>query len=169
MAADIELYLIRHGLAEERGPEWPDDGKRPLTEKGKTRLRQEAAGLKALGVGLDVMLASPLTRAHQTAEILARGLSRRCPVEVMDALSPGASYRRFVHELSAHAGRTRIGCVGHEPDMGRLAARLIGAARAVEFKKGAVCRIDLDALPPSGPGALRWLATPRMLRLAAPR
>lgn len=167
MAGTVALYLIRHGIAEERGPDWPDDAKRPLTGKGRARLRDQAAGLTALGVTLDVMVTSPLTRARQTAAILAKGLPGRCPVEIMEALSPGSSYRRFLHELAGHAGRARIGCVGHEPDMGELAARLIGAARALEFKKGAVCRIDLDALPPSGPGALRWLAPPRILRLMA--
>lgn len=166
-AGAIELYLIRHGIAEERGPEWPDDTERPLTAEGKKRLREEARGLAKLGLRLDVMLTSPLTRARQTASVLAKGLPGRCPVEFMDALSPGSSYRRFLHELSAHAGRERIGCVGHEPDIGEFAARLIGASRALAFKKGAVCRIDLDALPPSGPGALRWLATPRLLRLIA--
>jgi phosphohistidine phosphatase len=169
MASGIELYLVRHGIAEERGPDWPDDGKRPLTKEGENRLREAAAGLDAAGVTLDVMLTSRLTRARQTAVILAKELPGRCPVEVLEALSPGSSYRRFLHELGAHAGRTRIACVGHEPDMGHLAARLIGAARPLAFKKGAVCCIDLDGLPPSGPGALRWLATPRMLRLMGRR
>jgi len=168
MASAIELYLIRHGIAEERGPEWPDDAKRPLTRKGELRMREEASGLAALGVTLDLVLTSPLMRARQTAEIVARGLPGKPRVEVIDSLSPASAYSAFVKDLAAHAGPSRVGCVGHEPDLGQLAARLIGAARAVELKKGAICRIDLDGLPPPGPGVLRWLATPRMLR-SAPR
>ena len=57
--------------------------------------------------------------------------------------------------------------MGHEPDLGQLAARLIGAKAPVEFKKGAICRIDLDGLPLSGPGHLRWFVTPA--HAAAPR
>ena len=54
--------------------------------------------------------------------------------------------------------------VGHEPDLGHLAAKLIGLKRPLEFRKGAVCRIDVDGLPPGGPGQLRWFVPPRMLR-----
>ena len=58
--------------------------------------------------------------------------------------------------------------VGHEPDIGQLASKLLGMRRAIEFRKGAVCRIDVDGLPPGGPGRLAWFATPRMLRRMAP-
>ena len=167
VASSIELYLIRHGVAAERGPAWPDDTKRPLVQKGVTRLRREAAGLAELGVEFDVVLASPLTRARQTAELLAEALPGRPAVHTMESLSPGGTYASFAEELAKYAKRSRIACVGHEPDLGQLAARLIGAKRPLEFKKGGVCRIDLDALPLTGPGHLRWFVTPRMLRRAA--
>ena len=54
--------------------------------------------------------------------------------------------------------------VGHEPSIGELAARLIGSRHPIEFKKGAVCRIDVESLPPAGPGSLRFLLTPKVLR-----
>ena len=54
--------------------------------------------------------------------------------------------------------------VGHEPCLGELAARLLGMRKPLEFKKGAICRIDVTALPPTGPGRLRWFLTPRILR-----
>ena len=60
--------------------------------------------------------------------------------------------------------KARIALVGHEPNIGELAARLIGARLPLEFKKGAICRIDFDVLPPKGMGQLRWFVTPRMLR-----
>ena len=60
--------------------------------------------------------------------------------------------------------RKRIALVGHEPGVGELAARLLGMRHAMEFKKGAVCRIDVEALPPKGPGALRWFLTPKLLK-----
>ena len=167
MASSIELYLIRHGIAAERGPDFPDDTKRPLVQKGVTRLRREAAGLVELGVQFDVVLASPLTRARQTADLLAEALPNRPPVHTMESLAPGGTPAAFLEELTKYGKRSRIACVGHEPDLGQLAARLIGAKRPLEFKKGAVCRIDLDGLPSSGPGHLRWFVTPRLLRRAA--
>ena len=163
-AEPIELYLIRHGLAAERGDAWPDDSKRPLTHKGIARLRREAAALNHLGVSFDQILSSPLVRARQTAEVLADGLATRPPLAVVEALSPGATAAQAIEELGKHARRKRIALVGHEPNMGELAARLIGARGPFEFKKGAICRIDVDTLPPARPGRLRWFASPKMLR-----
>ena len=62
----------------------------------------------------------------------------------------------------------RLALVGHEPDLGELATRLLAARGQVEFRKGAVCAIDVDAALPGGPGTLRWLLPPRVLRRLAP-
>ena len=67
-------------------------------------------------------------------------------------------------ELEKHARRTRIALVGHEPSIGEIAARLVGSRHPIEFKKGAVCRIDVEQLPPHGPADLRWFMPPRALR-----
>jgi phosphohistidine phosphatase len=160
----FELYLIRHGLAEERGEAWPDDTKRPLTAKGMSRLRKSARGLSELGVSLDVILTSPLVRTRQTAEIVAAEFDARPGIVSAESLAPGESYAAVVAELEKHSKRTRIGLVGHEPGIGELAARLVGSRHPIPFRKGAVCRIDVEALPPSGPGDLRWLVTSRILR-----
>ena len=164
MPGPYELYLIRHGLAEERGEAWPDDTKRPLTEDGMARMRKAARGLARLGVALDIVLTSPLVRARQTAEIVAAGLDPRPSLVQAESLAPEGSFAAIVADLVKHARKTRIALVGHEPNIGELAARLIGSRHAIEFKKGAVCRIDVEALPPSGPGDVRWLLTPKILR-----
>ena len=93
----LSLYLVRHGLAAERGAEWPDDGKRPLVPRGVARLRKEAAALKTLDVTFDVILTSPLTRAKQTADVLAAGLSPHPPVHAIQSLvARAAPTRRFL-------------------------------------------------------------------------
>jgi phosphohistidine phosphatase len=163
----LSLYLVRHGLAAERGAAWPADTKRPLVPRGIQRLRKEAAALKVLATTFDTILTSPLTRAKQTADVLAAGLSPHPPVHIIQSLAPGGSYAAFLADLDKHAKRSHIACVGHEPDLGQFAARLVGAKGAIEFKKGAICRIDLDSLPLSRPGHLRWFVTPRMLRQIA--
>jgi phosphohistidine phosphatase len=164
MPGPYELYLIRHGVAEGRGEKWPDDTKRPLTADGMTRLKKAARGLGRLDVTFDVILSSALVRARQTAEILSSELDGHPPIVTCEALSPGGGFAALVADLEKHARKTRIALVGHEPDIGELAARLIGSRHSIEFKKGAVCRIDLDALPSNGPGDLRWLLPPRFLR-----
>lgn len=161
----FELYLIRHAIAEERGEAWPDDNKRPLSEDGISRMRKAARGLARLGVSLDVLLTSPLVRTRQTAEIVAAAVDSRPAIVNAESLAPGGSYGAVVADLEKQGRKTRIALVGHEPNIGELAARLIGSRHAIEFKKGAICRIDVDAIPPTGPGALRWLLTPRILRL----
>jgi phosphohistidine phosphatase len=164
MAGPFELYLIRHGLAEERGDAWPDDAKRPLTAEGMTRLRKAARGMAQLGLSFDVILTSPLVRTRQTAEIVAGGLDPRPSIVNVDSLAPDGNYAAIVTDLEKHARKTRIALVGHEPGIGELAARLIGSRHAIEFKKGAIARVDIEDIPPAGPGDLRWLMTPKILR-----
>jgi len=163
MPGPYELYLIRHGVAEERGDAWPDDAKRPLTDDGMSRMRKAARGLSRLGVVFDIVLTSPLVRARQTAEIVAGGLAPRPSLVNIDSLAPDAGYAALIAELEKHARKPRLALVGHEPDIGELAARLVGSRRSLEFKKGAICRIDLDEIPPNGPGQLRWFLTPKIL------
>jgi phosphohistidine phosphatase len=163
-----QLYLIRHGLSEERGPAWPDDTKRPLTDRGMSRLRKEVKALAAMGVVVDAVLTSPLARTRQTAEIIASGFDPRPPVVNVEALAPGNSAPATIAALEAYAKRMRLALVGHEPGLGEFAARLIGAKRPIPFKKGAVCRIDVDQFPPAAPGELKWFLTPKMLRTLRP-
>jgi phosphohistidine phosphatase len=164
MPGPYELYLIRHAVAEPRGEAWPDDAKRPLTTDGISRMRKAVRGLARLGVAIDVILTSPLVRARQTAEIVAAGLDSRPPIVSIDGLTPAGTFTALVDELEKHARKTSIALVGHEPNIGEIAARLIGSRHAIEFKKGAVCRIDVEQLPPHGPGDLRWFLPPRALR-----
>jgi phosphohistidine phosphatase len=159
-----ELYLIRHGVAEERGDAWPDDTRRPLTEEGISRVKKGARGLVRLGVEFDVVLTSPLVRARQTAELFAAASNTRSPLVVIDSLAPEGSVQAVMTDLEHHARRGRIALVGHEPGIGELAGRIMGSRRALEFKKGAVCRIDIESIPPAGHGTLRWFLTPRILR-----
>jgi len=162
--ADLELYLIRHGIAAERGEEYPDDSKRPLTSSGMSKLREEAKGLNELDVGFDLIITSPLVRTKQTAEIIASTLKEKPQLVTSDALAPAGTPAGVVQELARHAKHARIALVGHEPNLGELAARLIGAKSSIEFKKGAICRIDFEVLPPKGIGHLRWFIPPRILR-----
>ncbi len=164
MASEVQLYLIRHGVAEAPGPAYPDDAQRPLTPRGRARIKRQALVLAALEVAFDEILTSPLVRARQTAQALAEGLASHPRVVRTDALAPGGRYTALVEVLGRHASKSSLALVGHEPDLGRLAARLLGARSPLEFRKGAICRIDLGALPPAGLGRLRWFVTPKMLR-----
>ena len=169
MAATIQLYLVRHAIAAERGPNYPDDRERPLTSEGIARFKQSVDGLKEFEVSVDLVLTSPLVRAAHTAELLVAGLSSKPRTEQLDALAPGGRVSAVLEAVSRFARQyRRIALVGHQPDLGELAAKLLQSRGEIEFKKGAVCCIELDGAMPTGPGILRWLLPPKALRKMAP-
>ena len=163
----IELYIVRHAIAAERGPEWPDDSKRPLTERGVERFRESVDGLVWLQVQVDVVLTSPLVRAKQTAQYLSSGLPSKPPVKTVEALAPGHAPPEMMEQVAREGrGHSRVAIVGHEPDLGELTGWLLGSRRAVPLKKGGVCRIDLDTMS-ARHGTLAWHIPPRALRKLA--
>src|SRR6185503_19114772 len=103
MAGRYELYLIRHGMAEERGDAWPDDAKRPLSEEGMERLRKSARGLARLDVWIDVVFTSPLVRARQTADIVSAAFDPRPSIITIDSLAPEGTYASLAADLEKHA------------------------------------------------------------------
>ena len=123
MPGPYELYLIRHGVAEERGDAWPDDAKRPLSEEGMERLRKSARGLPRLDVWIDVIFTSPLVRARQTADIVSAAFDPRPSIVTIDSLAPEGTYTSLVADLEKNARKTRIALVGHEPGIGQLTRR----------------------------------------------
>lgn len=155
------LYLVRHGVAEERGPAWPDDTLRPLTGRGQSRFARAAAGFMRLGDPPDLILTSPLVRARQTAELLSLAADG-VAVERMDALSPGRPPAAILTKLRRIRAE-RVALVGHEPDLGQLAAILLGASRPLPFKKGGICRIDVEWRR-EAQGILVWFLSPAVLR-----
>src|SRR2546427_12020868 len=81
------LYVLRHGVAEEVGPEGTD-GSRRLTPGGRRKLRAAAAGVRGLGVAFDAILTSPLVRAGETAAIVAEALGNQPAPRELAALEP---------------------------------------------------------------------------------
>src|SRR2546423_3903217 len=143
MPGPYELYLIRHAVAEERGDAWPDDAKRPLSDDGMVRMRKTARGLARLGVSVDLILTSPLVRTRQTAEIVAGAMDQKPTIVNVESLAPGGAFGAIAADLAKHGRKARIALVGHEPGIGEVAARLLGSRHPMEFKKGAICRIDV--------------------------
>jgi phosphohistidine phosphatase len=162
--AVVTLYLVRHAIAAERGERWPDDTKRPLTSDGISRMRKIVKGLRELDVTASVVYTSPLVRAVQTAEIVVGGLKPEPELRQLPVLAPGGSPAKVAEALAAHKAPAGIVLVGHEPDMGELAAWLISAKAPLPFKKGGACRIDFAGPVAARTGQLVWFATPKMLR-----
>jgi phosphohistidine phosphatase len=164
MARSRVLYLVRHAIAEERGPKWPDDRERPLTPDGISKMRRGVSGFETLAEPVALILTSPLLRAMQTAEVLSKGLATHPEIVTLELLSPGGSPSAIAAALAKYTKPRSIALVGHEPDLGALAAWLIGAKESVPFKKGGIARIETSDWPATRQSQLVWLATPKMLR-----
>jgi phosphohistidine phosphatase len=170
LPADYELYIMRHGLAAARQVTTVmDDAKRPLTVEGKQKMREIASGLVRAGMEADWIVSSPLVRAVETAEIVADALGSKPPLDCCEALSPGSAPEALITFLAKRPNRRHVLVVGHEPDLGELAARLVGAGRNAHmpFKKGGCCLITFSEFPPKTPGRLVWWLTPRVMRKLA--
>jgi phosphohistidine phosphatase len=168
----MNLYLLHHGIAasaEETAP----DGERPLTAKGIKRMRKGARGLRRLGVSFDAILTSPLARARQTADIVAEALGLQAHLSVIETLQPDNSIEELLSSLSEYENREHLLLVGHEPLLSDTAAFLLTgkktAALDLAFKKGSLCHIEIDSLPPRDPGTLHCMLAPKQLRLLGAR
>lgn len=155
------LLLLRHGIAEDAGPATGyEDAPRALTEDGIVRMRLAAAGVAALGLGVDTILSSPLVRCRQTAEIVAAALG--LPVSLDARLAPGMDLDGVEDLLIEHPDAKAALLCGHQPDLSRLVAALT-AGGAVEFRKGSLAVLGTEA-PRRGGGRLRALYPPAALR-----
>jgi phosphohistidine phosphatase len=168
----MNLYLLRHGIAINAEAAAPG-GERPLTEKGGKRMRKAARGLRRFDIAFDAILTSPLARARQTADIVAETLGLQAHLSVIETLQPGSSPEDLLASLSDYENREHLLLVGHEPLLSDLASFLITGKKSLAvdltLKKGGICRIEIDSLPPRNPGTLHWLLAPKQLRLLGGR
>ena len=162
----MHLLVVRHGIAEDREAWAPrDDALRPLTEDGKKKMKEATKGLHALIPRLDALATSPLTRAVQTAAILARTYEKAQPVTV-DALSPGEHPPAFATWLRTQTAHKTVAVVGHEPGLGTIVSWLTaGIERSfLELGKGGACLLDLGERIDAGEAMLLWVLRPSHLR-----
>ena len=154
------IVLFRHGIAEERSAEKPD-GERELTGEGHRRMKEIGRGLKELLPKADALYSSPLRRALQTSEWIARAYDRRLTIEATAALAPESDAARFRQLLAAIAARRPI-FVGHEPTLSAFMLALTGIqSAAMELKKGGCYGIRVGA----GSAYLEWMLPPRAMRV----
>jgi phosphohistidine phosphatase len=163
----IRLFILRHAVAEDRDEErYPDDSIRPLSQKGKKKMRYIAESINQLGFSFDLILSSPYLRARQTAEISAQALFAGDRLFFSDHLAPSGNMLALMRELVAQdlEGKTIL-LVGHEPYLSNLISLLCaGDFRAtMRLKKGGLCFLTAEKLIQGQCATLEWLLTPSML------
>jgi phosphohistidine phosphatase len=166
----MNLYFMRHGIAADRADGGEKaDRERPLTPKGIKRMQKAAKGLAAMSLSFGRILSSPLERARQTAKIVAQTLKQEDRLEEIEQLCPDRSVQQLLDGLAAYSGDKEILLVGHEPLLsGTVSFLLSGKAwTEIRLKKGGLCCLEVDGLPPKEKVVLHWVLTPKQLRLMA--
>ncbi len=166
MGKPMDCLLFRHGIAVER-EEWEGkDIDRPLTDRGKQRVRQVAAGLRRLAMRPTVFYASPARRALETAQLLHGLLASSSLLQLRDELLPESSPAQVVRLLRDLPPESCVLCIGHEPQLGMAASVLLSGRVSASFplKKAGACLIELSISAKPGRGILRWWLTPGQLR-----
>jgi phosphohistidine phosphatase len=158
----MQVYLLRHGISQEARPGL-GDADRSLTADGRRRLRQTLQAAIRADVKPSLILSSPLKRAVQTAEIAKEVFAYKGEILRTNALLPGAAAERVWDEIRVHKNETGVILVGHNPLFDLLAGYLLGQPELqVDFKKGAILRLDMEAFHARPKGILRWYLTSKL-------
>lgn len=156
----MQLYVIRHAIAEEAQP-GQADGARELTDEGVKRLKRAVKGMRRSNIGFDRILSSPWVRARKTAELL----EPLCEAEpILTDLLTQAPRAELLALIAERGEDTAV--VGHEPWLTELVAWLaFGDTRyseAIALKKAGLVWLEGSAVP--GGMQLRALVPPTILR-----
>ncbi|HTC36926.1 MAG TPA: phosphohistidine phosphatase SixA [Bryobacteraceae bacterium] len=158
----MEIYILRHGIAEDAQAGQPDS-ERALTPDGRKKLRTVLRVAANAGVAPSLILTSPYKRALQTAQIAAEILDYKGELLRTKSLEPISAPKTVWDEIRVHKDEARILLAGHEPLFSRLTAYLLGSPNLqVDFKKGAIACIELERFPAEPHGVLRWLLTSKL-------
>lgn len=156
----MEIYLFRHGIAEDAAP-GHSDAERRLTAEGERQVAEVVRLARRGGLGNPRVISSPYVRAVETARIALRELGIGAELIQTAALVPYGEPENAWTELRDYRAEHAVLLAGHEPLMGRLAAYLLNSpGLQVKMKKSAMLRIDVEGVRAAPRGVLRWMITP---------
>ena len=165
----MDIYILRHGKAEQHAPTVAGDYRRKLTEAGKKDMERIAKAIKGMGIRPDSIISSPLVRARQTAKIASEHVkSRRRSVQIWEELKPEIDVGMTIKRLLAMKPTSSVMLVGHEPHLSTLIGAIIsgntGRNACVSLKKGGLAHLQADVGRSGLQGCIASLLAPRQLR-----
>ncbi|MGI9565478.1 MAG: phosphohistidine phosphatase SixA [Nitrosopumilus sp.] len=163
----MELYLLRHGKAEERLYNIRSDSKRKLTEAGKKEMEFVAKGIRNLDIDFDFIISSPLVRAKQTAEITLEYVNNKKPLTIWNELKPEMDVEKTIKKLTAINPSSSVLLIGHEPHLTTLISNVISSNSPsvnISLKKGGLVHIKTSQEKSKILGSLRSILTPKQLK-----
>jgi len=159
------IYFLRHANAgQKQFSNSARDEKRPIDKVGEEQSHDVGRALASVGVTANVIISSPLTRAMQTANIVAQEIGYEEKVVLDDALRPEATFEQFKALLNRHRDKPAVMVVGHDPSMTEFVNKVLSGGApmaAVEMKKGGVAKVEKEL---HRPAVLRWLITPKLVQ-----
>jgi len=156
----MQIYILRHGIAEAGKPGHPDS-ERSLTSEGREKLRRVLKRARDGGCEPSLILSSPYRRVLETADEATAALDYRGKIVRTHALEPESSPYMVWDEIRSRPDESAVLLCSHEPLVSSLVAFLLGSpALLVEMKKAAVVRVDCVRLKPDPDGILKWMLTP---------
>lgn len=154
----MQIYLVRHGEAVERSV-GIEDGVRWLTPEGRKAMMKAARRLRKRHVRPEQIITSPLTRAVQTAELLAVQVGAHAELRADACLSTEANAGQVVELVRGLKNVERVMLVGHEPLLGQVATELLGGRQIEGLAKGSCLALKLRDKPGKA-ARLLWYAVP---------
>ncbi len=160
----MELFVLRHGEAGNRQKMMAADTKRALTAAGREEIGEVVRGMSRLKIDPDRILTSPLVRARETADIVAKS-QKSARVEEWGELKPEGSRKEFYEKLSKLRSESTVLVVGHEPYLSTMVLEIMGSPGGqLVLKKGGLARVQVSTFAPKIKGELRWLLSPGLLK-----
>lgn len=163
----MDVFILRHGKAEERSTNVASDSKRSLTEVGKKDLAEIAKGMKNLDIEFDLIISSPLNRAKETADIISEKLYKKKKIALWDELKPESDVLDTHKKLAQFPPDAKILLVGHEPHLTNLISSIISPECnvSINLKKGGFVWLRTSSSKSKILGSLRSILTPKQLKL----
>jgi phosphohistidine phosphatase len=137
------------------------DAERRLTKKGRAEIFAAGRWMAARDLRFDLIAASPLIRAQETAAIIAESLGEKDRLATWRVLAPGGNPDAVCHQIGKHPDVRAILLVGHEPLLSALISRIITGNEnaAIAMSKGALAKIRDFSSTRGATGELHWLVT----------
>jgi phosphohistidine phosphatase len=172
----MNLYIMRHADAGVPRDNPVLDAKRGLVKEGKQQCMLMAGVLAGTNAQIDVIIASPLKRARQSAQFVATEMGFESAIVTSPALAPDGDFAAMQQLIVEYSSRDGVLVVGHNPNLHQFIARLLsgtgngtgnglgnghaGPIGSIRLRKGAIARIDMAKRP----AQLQWLIDPRLAR-----
>jgi phosphohistidine phosphatase len=137
----VPVFLVRHAHAVDERRDLPDPA-RHLSEKGRDAARALGQRLRWYDCIPTALWTSPLTRAVQTAELVAAAIDWTGPIESLPALAPDGKARAVMDALHERGHDAVVLLFGHEPNLSALGARLTEDPAFASLAKAQAVRID---------------------------